>query len=143
MATLELMVITEAIIKSIKPGPYLDDHAIQRLKSVFPDTLILGALDLIDRDSVITYTTPWGRTHYEVLGSTATYTVLPQLSATNPSSRAYCSCPSFTYAVLISETFVLCKHVLAIRLAEQLGKCPTRPASKDDLVALVLRQNAH
>ena len=29
----------------------VDEEAIQRLKSVFPDNLILAALDLVDRDS--------------------------------------------------------------------------------------------
>ncbi|KAF7976837.1 hypothetical protein HWV62_36795, partial [Athelia sp. TMB] len=56
---------------------------------------------------VIKYTTPWGRNHYEVLGSTATYTVIPQLLAAKAGARAYCSCPAFTYAVLISETYVM------------------------------------
>ena len=108
---------------------------------------------------VIKYTTLWGRSHYEVLGSTATYTVFPQVSPThNPAISAYCTCPAFTYAVLISESHMMvcvlpcpwlslfwtglkCKHILATRLAEQVGRCLVRPISTDDLALLIVRQS--
>ena len=67
MTSLELALITEGVIKSIQPGyckvaryfrtnevfitSKVGEEAIQRLKSVFPDNLILAALDLVDRDS--------------------------------------------------------------------------------------------
>ena len=65
----ELVMMAEATIASIPPGscetwllipldfklPNLisavSDETIQRLRCLFPDTLILAALDLIDRDS--------------------------------------------------------------------------------------------
>lgn len=141
MSSFELLMIAEAVITSVKPG-VLSDETIQRLRSLFPDTLVLAALDLVDRESVIKYTTPWGRSHYEVLGSTATYTVFPQISPSlTPAMSAYCTCPAFTYAVLISESHMMCKHVLATRLAEQMARCLVRPVSKDDLASIIVRQS--
>ncbi|KIM83227.1 hypothetical protein PILCRDRAFT_819463 [Piloderma croceum F 1598] len=141
MSSTELPMVAEAVIASIKPG-ILGDEAVQILRSLFPDTLILAALDLVDRDSVIKYTAPWGRSHYEVLGSTATYVVFPRLSSSpTPVTSTYCTCPAFTYAVLISDSHLMCKHVLATRLAEQMTRCLTRPISKDDLASIIVRQN--
>ena len=56
--------------------------------------------------SVIRHITPWDHTEYEVLGSTATYTILLDLDAA-PKVPYSCTCPSFTYAVLLSETHVM------------------------------------
>jgi len=141
MSSLELSAITEAVIASITPG-VLSDETIQKLRFLFPDTLILAALDLVDRESVIKYTSPWGRSHYEVLGSTATYSVFPRLlPSPTPTISAYCTCPAFIYAVLISESHTMCKHVLATRLAEQMSRCLTRPINKDDLASMIVRQS--
>jgi len=141
MSSTELSMVAEAVIASIKPG-ILGDEAVQKLRSLFPDTLILAALDLVDRDSVIKYTSPWGRSHYEVLGSTATYVVFPRLSPSpTPAISAYCTCPAFTYAVLISDSHMMCKHILATRLAEQMTQCLMRPISKDDLASIIVRQH--
>lgn len=105
-----------------------DDDAfndlLDRLRFFLPDNLILAALDLIDRDSgepflgfvgspfyvvragipVIKYITPWGRSQYEVLGSTANYTVFIELPAVGSGSLEYCTCPAFAYSVLKSES---------------------------------------
>lgn len=80
------------------------DDALEKLRFFFPETLLLGALDLIDRDSVIVYNTPWGRSQYEVLGSTATYAVFPGLPSGGGHTLAYCTCPAYAYSVLLSET---------------------------------------
>jgi hypothetical protein len=60
---------------------------------------------------VIKYTTYWGRTHYDVLRSTSTYVVFPALA---PSGvlKAYCTCPAFAYAVLMTESHILVSLVL-------------------------------
>jgi len=50
MSSFELLIIAEAVITSVKPG-VLSDETIQRLRSLFPDTLVLAALDLVDRES--------------------------------------------------------------------------------------------
>lgn len=70
MSSTEFSIITEAVIASIKPSicktscfiliyqyknsvnaSPVEDEDIQKLRSFFPDTLILAALDLVDRDS--------------------------------------------------------------------------------------------
>ncbi|EGO00080.1 hypothetical protein SERLA73DRAFT_52884 [Serpula lacrymans var. lacrymans S7.3] len=81
------------------------DGSLERLRSIFPETTIVAALDLVDRACVIKYTSPWGRSYFEVLGSTAAYTVFPQLDFP-ASASCYCTCPSFAFAVLMSESHI-------------------------------------
>ena len=104
---------------------------------------------------MIRHITPWGHTEYEVLGSTATYTILLDLDAA-PKVPYSCTCPSFIYAVLLSETHLMvcmifflpselmfiilptlsppqCKHLLATFLARKLSLCIERPTDLDHL----------
>ncbi|KAH7914106.1 hypothetical protein BJ138DRAFT_1080115 [Hygrophoropsis aurantiaca] len=122
-----LIPIAEAIILSFSEEEF--EASIEKLQVILPDATIIAALDLVDRDNVIKYTTPWGRCHYEVLGSTATYTVF-----TNPN---YCTCPAFAFSVLLAESHLMCKHLLATRLGEQLSRCVVRPISDEELVARI------
>ncbi|KAF9227410.1 hypothetical protein BS17DRAFT_464135 [Gyrodon lividus] len=132
--TLHFGHIVQAVISSIQEDSF--EEGIDKLRALFPDTMIVAALDLVDRDNVLKYRTPWGRCHYEVLGSTAAYSIFPRLGcSTNVSS--YCTCPSFAFAVLMSESHLMCKHVLAVCLAEQLSRCVERPISDHDLLARV------
>ncbi|KDQ57442.1 hypothetical protein JAAARDRAFT_95096, partial [Jaapia argillacea MUCL 33604] len=81
------------------------DESIEKLRFFAPDNMLLAALDLIDRESVIKYISS-ASTHYEVSGSTTTYCVFPSLS---PASQIpwYCNCPAFSYAVLLSESQIM------------------------------------
>lgn len=157
---------------------------------LFSEQLLLAALDLIDRDcgmrkyrlflsfplhrikkaslsfmcdfpTVIKYVSPWGRSHFSVLGMTGSYTVFPSLHQ-SCSIPFFCTCPAFSYAVLISHSqitvcmcYVLecissfmrqvvcnpqCKHVLATLIAQRLSKCVVREMNKDDFIALLTRQ---
>ncbi|KAF8844364.1 hypothetical protein BDN67DRAFT_895286, partial [Paxillus ammoniavirescens] len=115
------------------------EEGIDKLRTLFPDTTIVAALDLVDRDSVLKYRTPWARCHYEVFSSTATYSVFPRLGCST-SVSSYCTCPAFAFAVLMSGSHLMCKHVLAVCLAEQLSRCVERPISDQDLIA---RLTAH
>lgn len=96
----------------------LTEESLHKLHDVFPDSLILAALDLIDqrkgfcfyqdkpayvppyfRSIVVTESvTPWGFVEYEVLSSTATHIVYVGLPKTLMSS--YCTCPAFNFTVL-------------------------------------------
>jgi len=116
------------------------DENWEKLRFFLPDNLILAALDLIDRDNVVKYCAPWGRVQYEVLGSTAMYTVFPQLPSADSDTSAYCTCPSFAYSVLISKSQLMCKHVLATLLAERLQKCVERPVTADELASILARR---
>ncbi|KAH9963839.1 hypothetical protein BC827DRAFT_1128539, partial [Russula dissimulans] len=87
---------------------------------------------------VIKYVSPWGQTHFSVLGITGSYTVFPSLHQ-SCSIPFYCTCPAFAYAVLISHSQITCKHVLATLIAQPLSKCVVREVNKDEFVTLLTR----
>ncbi|KAA1471773.1 hypothetical protein DENSPDRAFT_777307, partial [Dentipellis sp. KUC8613] len=118
------------------------DEEIDKLGFFFPSTLVVGALDLIDRNCVIKYTTLWGRSHYQVLGSMGTYVVFPSLTQ-SPSMPSFCSCPAFSYTVLLSHTHLMCKHVLATRIADRLKRCVERSLGADELGSLLSSQHSN
>ncbi|KAJ4498254.1 hypothetical protein C8R41DRAFT_758069, partial [Lentinula lateritia] len=131
------------------------EESLHKLHDVFPDSLILAALDLIDqrkgfyfyqdkpayeppyfRSIVVTESvTPWGFVEYEVLSSTATHIVYVGLPKTLMSS--YCTCPAFNFTVLETGQSLMCKHVLATRLAIRLGLCVKQQISLDYLATSV------
>ncbi|TFK89091.1 hypothetical protein K466DRAFT_598082 [Polyporus arcularius HHB13444] len=138
MPSPELKALLEQVLDGFTPDTI--DDSIEKLRFFFPETLLLAALDLIDRDSVIMYKTSWGRPQYEVLGSTATYAVFPGLLSPGGYKLAYCTCPAYAYSVLLSETQIMCKHVLATLLAQRLSRCIERPVSADELASILERQ---
>ncbi|ESK96670.1 zinc finger swim domain-containing protein 7-like [Moniliophthora roreri MCA 2997] len=129
----ELIHLADTVVDSLESTQALSEDSIRRLHATFPDTLILAALDIIDRQNVVKNVSPWGHTNYEVSGSTATYTVHVNLSVTPLSS--YCNCPTFVYAVLKSGSHAMCKHVLATRLAIKLNLCVEGSHSVDALAS--------
>jgi len=133
---MHLLTLAKNVIDSIQlEHNELSNDSLMKLQTIFPENLIISALDLIDRGSVIHHITPWNHTEYEVLGSTATYTILLDLDA-SPRVPYSCTCPSFIYAVLLSETHIMCKHLLATFLARKLSLCIERPTDLDHLSAL-------
>ncbi|KAI6134494.1 hypothetical protein EDD17DRAFT_1492744, partial [Pisolithus thermaeus] len=123
------------------------EEGIEKLRAFIPDTTLVAALDVVDRDRgrelliertlwiVLRYKTPWGRSHYEVFGSTSTcYTVFPRLGF-SASMFSYCTCPAFAFSVLVSNSHLMCKHVLAVCLAERLSKCIERTVTDEEFVA--------
>jgi len=129
------------VLESIGPENF-DEEGLEKLRFLFSDTLLFAALDLIDRESVIKYKTPWGGMQYEVHGSTANYSVFPELPGPSPDKKSsvYCTCPAFAYSVLLSRTQIMCKHLLATLLAERLAKCTERSIQPNDIAALAIRQ---
>jgi len=137
MATPEVVQVLNSILDSITPDA-LSDEAVEDLQTLLPENLVLAALDLVDREKVIQYITPWGTKIYQVLGSTATYSVCVDMTVAP--IPYYCTCPAFAYAVLLSETHAMCKHVLATCVARRLSQCLDRPVGPDDLYHLLSRQ---
>ncbi|KAH8979540.1 hypothetical protein EDB92DRAFT_2084712 [Lactarius akahatsu] len=88
------------------------------------------------------YVSPWGRHHFSVLGMTDSYIVVPSLHR-SCSVPDFGTCPAFAlYAVLISQSQMACKHVLATLIAERLSKCVVHEMGKDEFVTFfLLRQN--
>jgi len=139
MSKVNVYSVLHTILETIEPGN-LCDEAVEKLGVLFSDQLLLAALDLIDRDCVIKYVSPWGRNHFSVQGMTDSYAVFPSL---HPSCSIphFCTCPAFAYAVLISQSQLTCKHILATLIAERLSKCVVREIGKGEFVALLARQN--
>ncbi|KAG5647053.1 hypothetical protein DXG03_001423 [Asterophora parasitica] len=111
-----------------------DEH-LHKLYAVFPETIVTGALDLLDRENVIKYTIPGSYPQYQVIGSSDIYSVLLDISISM--TPFFCS---FAYAVLSSGSHMMCKHILAARLANKLALFIERPMTPDDLQAMMLRQ---
>jgi len=105
----------------------LTDEILSALHFVFHQPL-LHALDLIDQKNVIKLTTPSGRSLYQVVGSSnQVYNCLI--------TGEFCTCPSYTFTVLVKMESLMCKHLLAVHLAEALGECRNRDISDEDFVA--------
>lgn len=106
---------------------HLTDELLSALHFVFHQPL-LHALDLVDQKNVTKLTTPSGRVLYQVLGSSNhIYNCLI--------TGDFCTCPSYTFTVLVKMESLMCKHLLAVHLAEALGECRNRAISDEDFVA--------
>ncbi|KAF9464948.1 hypothetical protein BDZ94DRAFT_1189853 [Collybia nuda] len=117
------------------------DDLMTKFRSVLPENVIIAALDIIDKENVIKYSTPWSYPHYEVHGSAATYKVtLDMIMSPIP---FYCSCSAFTYAVLIGGSHIVCKHILATCLADKFSLCTERPITQIDLETLIARRHSN
>ncbi|ESP05093.1 hypothetical protein LOTGIDRAFT_103136, partial [Lottia gigantea] len=92
---------------------------------------LLPALELIDNESVTLLTSPSGREVYQVVGSAGTkyYTCFI--------SSHYCSCPAFRFSVLKKEDYLLCKHLLAIKLSEAMEKVKRNPITDNEMVTII------
>ncbi|XP_046840843.1 zinc finger SWIM domain-containing protein 7-like [Xenia sp. Carnegie-2017] len=106
------------------------DELLSALRLVFPQTL-LQALDLIDRQLVTRVLSPQGREAFQVKGlSGRIYLCLM--------SSEYCTCPSYTYYVLMKEEMLMCKHVLAVHLSLKLGTSIVKNVSKEDFANILM-----
>lgn len=116
----------------------ISDELLSSLHSVFQQPL-LGALDLIDQDSVTKLTCPAGRTLYQVRGTSgASYYCF--------TSSNYCSCPSFIFTILKKEDALYCKHVIAALVGEALGRVVDKQISDEEfskLLSDLFRGNPH
>jgi len=140
MSSVNVYSVFQAILETIDPEN-LSDEAVEKLGVLFSEQLLLAALDLIDRDCVIKYVSPWGRNHFSVLGMTGSYAVFPSLHQ-SCSIPFFCTCPAFSYAVLISRSQITCKHVLATLIAQRLSRCVVREMNKAEFVTLLARQTS-
>jgi hypothetical protein len=144
-AASQITSIIEAILSQLKPGPCtpsslhllslnltdriqieVSDEALQGLRHLFSDNLILGALTLIDNEygklqtlvtmailnhlPVTCYILGNGRRHYIVQGSHATsYTIHLNSTSGRP---PLCSCYAFIHSVLAMRTHIFVCLVL-------------------------------
>ncbi|GAA5936309.1 hypothetical protein JCM3775_006460 [Rhodotorula graminis] len=104
------------------PPPLLDSTHLSTLALIVGPTMLLDALDLVDKRSVARIHTPSGATLYQVAASS--HSAAPGGSYTlylDVPRGGYCPCPFFSSAVLApAATALICKHLLACRIADRL-----------------------
>lgn len=107
----------------------LSDELLSALNFVFQAPL-LPALDIVDNRNVTTISCPSGRKVYQVIGTSGTpYICLP--------SGSYCSCPAYRYSVLLKDDHLMCKHVLAIKLAEAMDLSKSQQVTDLEMTNLI------
>jgi len=119
-------------------GP--NEDLLKQLRFFFPDALVLAALDIVDRDGVIRYTSPLQRVQHQVVGTKRNCYVFPDLPVRTDFEvkRYFCDCPAFTLSVLSAESNFMCKHLLATYLAEKLGRVVERKLGFEEWATLML-----
>jgi len=117
----------------------LDEDLLKNLRFFLPDALVLAALDIVDRDDVVRYTSPLQRVQYQVAGTKKNHYVFPNLPVWTDCgvNRYFCDCPAFTLSVLSAESNFMCKHLLATCLAEKLGRTVERKLDFEEWAALM------
>ncbi|XP_068748825.1 zinc finger SWIM domain-containing protein 7-like [Montipora capricornis] len=107
----------------------LTDELLSALHFVFHQPL-LHALDLVDQKKVTKLTSTSGRVLYQVEGSSnRVYNCLI--------TGEFCTCPSYTYTVLVKTESLMCKHLLAVHLAEALGECTNKAIRDEEFAAFM------
>ena len=100
-------------------------------------SLLLAALDIMDRAMVSCVRSPAGREAFCVLGSAdKVYVVLLD--------KQYCSCLYFYHRVLVRGDARTCKHVLAARLAVSLDQVArTNQVGETEFAEIVFGHDSH
>ncbi|GHJ85666.1 hypothetical protein NliqN6_2068 [Naganishia liquefaciens] len=110
------------------------DAVLLKLYHVF-GTMLASALQLVDKGSVARISLPGNRHIYQVSSTSgAPYTVLP---ASLAEGRPYCPCVAFMQSVLLASEQLMCKHILAARLAMALGKTRDTAVSANAVAELL------
>lgn len=95
----------------------IDKELLSSLNCMFSSTLP-SALQIVDQKCVTCLLGSNGRMFYKVKGSSGiSYLVL--------SSAFYCTCQSFLYTVLKKKSTLICKHILAVHIAQALNSTET------------------
>ncbi|ORY55719.1 hypothetical protein BCR35DRAFT_335542 [Leucosporidium creatinivorum] len=113
----------------------LSETDLRSLALLTSSSLLIDALDLIDKGQVSQITLPNGQHLYQVAGTSGAYSVHPNLPQSPRSlsdsfdqphhqQLGYCPCPAFSYSVFKADHQVICKHLLAVKLAQHLGAPP-------------------
>ncbi|KAL1744770.1 hypothetical protein HDZ31DRAFT_37800, partial [Schizophyllum fasciatum] len=120
----------------------VSDAVLEQLYLVFSEPLLLAALDLIDEECIVKTATPWGHTEYSVNASSSASTYLVFLALENARRPHICTCPAYALSVLLNDTHITCKHILAVRISERLGVCAPRVLESDEELARLIVQQA-
>ncbi|KAK2145817.1 hypothetical protein LSH36_655g00000 [Paralvinella palmiformis] len=105
------------------------NSVLSALQFVF-QTPLLPALDLLDNNKIKKIISPSGRCVFQVLGSSGTpYICLSVLT--------YCSCAAFRFSVLRKRDYILCKHLLAIKLGLAMEKVKEQEVTDEVMTDII------
>lgn len=107
------------------------DEDLLSLHSVF-GTVLERALDILEKyPTFVAYTTVnKARTLIEIKGENdRCYRIFPRIN--------YCPCQSFQHQVLERKAQIVCKHVLAGRVAQILGRITVHEVTQDQYLMLL------
>ncbi|XP_059149613.1 zinc finger SWIM domain-containing protein 7-like [Physella acuta] len=108
----------------------LSDDLLSLLNFTFQG-LLLSALELVEKQSVTKIVSPSGRALFQVVGASGTpYTCFAR--------ENYCSCPAYHFSVLRKEDHMMCKHVLAVKLSEAMGKSKSLSVSDAEVTHIIM-----
>ncbi|XP_034237383.1 zinc finger SWIM domain-containing protein 7-like isoform X2 [Thrips palmi] len=113
----------------------ISDESLLALHAVFGPPLE-RALEMLEKECVTLLTTPNDtRQALQVSGGKGElYTLFPYIN--------FCPCLAFAHQVAISQTHITCKHVLAARLSQIMGRTIRKEATPEE-VARILCASAH
>mmetsp|Transcript_23823 Transcript_23823/g.71085 ORF Transcript_23823/g.71085 Transcript_23823/m.71085 type:complete len:180 (-) Transcript_23823:138-677(-) len=107
----------------------LTEGQLAQLAFVYGGTVLQSALDLVDRRAVTAHLSPSGPPLYTVAGSQGReYLILPRSN--------FCECEAYRFQVLKAEQ-IMCKHVLAVRIAAETGLITTTAVSDASVPELI------
>ncbi|XP_063842832.1 zinc finger SWIM domain-containing protein 7-like [Scylla paramamosain] len=115
--------LVQAAGRDYRAAGRVSNDVLQSLHILHGQSL-MNALDLIDNKKVMKVVGNSGRWVYQVTGSSGTpYICLPH--------SIFCQCMAFKFAVLKRRERPLCKHVLASRLATEMGEVEEKTVSDE------------
>lgn len=109
----------------------LSDKLLSALQLVY-EIQLYPALELVDNQAVIRMECPSKRQIYQVVDSSGVIYTCFQNSN-------YCSCLTYTCSVLVNDEYIMCHHVLALRLSEAMAVTKTRLVSDKEMVSAILQ----
>eukprot|EP01001_Neometanema_parovale_P000127 NODE_10134_length_608_cov_50.698969_g9860_i0.p1 GENE.NODE_10134_length_608_cov_50.698969_g9860_i0~~NODE_10134_length_608_cov_50.698969_g9860_i0.p1 ORF type:complete len:132 (+),score=25.56 NODE_10134_length_608_cov_50.698969_g9860_i0:81-476(+) len=105
--------IEREVLEKIKAAGTLSEESLRELMCVMPK-LLPGALEICDRGMVSKATaTPSNRQIWLVKGRSSSHYLC---------HADFCTCPAFTYACVLKQEQMYCKHLAAVLLGSALNK---------------------
>jgi len=124
--------LCDATFASVKASGRLGERDLVNLHLLYSKTLA-SALGLLDKDLISKCVSESGRAIYLVQGSQQEPYVC---------FEDFCPCHFFMHKVSISNEALACKHTLAVRLSEAMGRAPAIPVTNEQFSEYLQRQAA-
>eukprot|EP00041_Stephanoeca_diplocostata_P035138 m.1228486 g.1228486 ORF g.1228486 m.1228486 type:complete len:168 (-) comp24644_c1_seq3:1123-1626(-) len=127
--------LAQKVLSSLRGLKEIPSETLLSLAFVFGDNLVMSALDIVDRGLVLLYKSPSAAPLVNVKGSKGQqYLVLPETS--------YCDCEVYKFKVA-KGLEMMCKHVLAAKVATALSLCKEVQITDKAFQQLVVGATSH